>query len=556
SVKLAGAANANLCYANTLDPALTAGKIVVCERGVIARVDKSAEVKRAGGIGMVLVNVTPSSVDLDNHTVPTIHLDAQFHAALMAYAAAPGATATFMPGNMTGIEPPTPQVAGFSSRGPVLADGSDILKPDITAPGVAIIADGANAEGGAPTFQFLSGTSMATPHITGLAALYLGKSPNASPSEIKSAMMTTAYNTVDGNGAPVTDPFIQGAGHVDPTKYFSPGLLYLNDLGDWNAYIEGIGYNVGVSPIDPSNLNLASIAIGALTAPEMITRTVTATQPGTFTPSVVLDGIDAVVSPTELTFAAAGESKSYHVTFTRTTAPLDQFSTGYLTWTSGTTIVRSPIAIQPVTIVAPREVSGTGLSGTVGVTVTPGGAGDIPLSTTGLTAGTLQIDPTHVIKGHSGLGSTGDEFQYVVSVPKGTVLARFDLDSIDNTADLDLTVYQLDKKKSPVAGWQSATSSADERVDLYSPEAAKYLVIVSVYSANPTTAFDLRTFSVLQGGAPLVLNPSVLPAQPGVPITYTASWSKLKASTSYLGLVSYGGTTASTVISVNTGARG
>ncbi|HMM82785.1 MAG TPA: S8 family serine peptidase [Terrimesophilobacter sp.] len=553
SVKLSGAVKANLCYANTLDPALAAGKIVVCERGDIARVDKSAEVARAGGIGMILINVVPGSTDLDNHSVPTIHLDAQFHDPLMAYAATAGATATFRPGNSTGIEPPTPQVAGFSSRGPVLADGSDILKPDISAPGVAIIADGANAQGGAPTFQFLSGTSMAAPHIAGIAALYLGKSPLASPSEIKSAMMTTAYNTLDGNGNPVTDPFIQGAGNVDPTKYFAPGLLYLNGVNDWLSYIQGIGYDVGAPPINPSDLNLASIAIGALTAPETITRTVTATQAGTFTSSISVPGVDAVVSPSTLTFASAGDTASYTVTFTRTDAPLDTFTTGALTWTSGSTVVRSPIAIQPVTIVAPANAAGEGASGSVGITVTPGSDADIPLTTTGLSLGVLQPDPTGTETGHSGSGTTGDFFSYTVTVPSGTALARFDLDSIDNTADLDLTVYRLDSTGTPVAGWQSATSSADERVDIVNPVAADYLVYVDIYSANPTTAFDLRTYSVIEGGTPIGLDPEVIPGEQGVPFTYTASWSGLEAHSSYLGIIHYADTGAQTLLTVTTG---
>lgn len=551
-VALPGAANANLCFADTLDPALAAGKIVVCERGVIARVDKSAEVARVGGIGSILVNVVSGSTDLDNHTVPTIHLDAQFHDALLAYAATAGATASLAYGNSTGITPPTPQVAGFSSRGPVLADGSDILKPDISAPGVAIIADGPNAEGGAPTFEFLSGTSMAAPHIAGLAALYLGVHPNASPSEVKSAMMTSAYNTVDSAGDPVTDPFIQGAGHADPTKYFEPGLLYLNGISDWLAYIQGIGYNAGVPPIDPSNLNLASIAIGSLTASETITRTVTATQPGTYTASVSVPGIDAVVSPSTITLGAVGDTANFSVTFTRTTAPLDQFTTGALTWTNGSTVVRSPIAIQPVTIVAPSSVEGTGVNGSVDVTVTPGGNGDIPLATTGLSLGVLHPDPSGTEPDHSGSGTNGDEVQYLVTVPADTAFARFDLDSIDDTADLDLIVYQLNAGGTPIAGWQSASGSADERVDLVQPDAADYLVIVSVYAANPTTAWDLRTYSVAPGGAPLALDPTILAGAQGVPVTYTASWMDLEPFSSYLGIVSYGDTGASTVVGVTT----
>lgn len=555
-VAVTGAESANLCLADTLDPVLVEGKIVVCERGAIARVDKSAEVARAGGIGSILVNVTPSSTDLDTHVIPTVHLDARYHDQVLAYAATEGATATFTPGNETDYQPPTPQVAGFSSRGPIVADGSDIVKPDISAPGVGILAAGANAEGAEPTFKLLSGTSMSSPHVAGLAALYLGERPNATPAEVKSAFMTTAYDTVDGDGNTVTDPFTQGAGHIDPTKFFEPGLLYLNGIGDWLSYIEGAGYDVldpSVEAIDPSNLNLASIGIGSLTAPETITRTVTSTQAGTFEASISIPGIDATVSPSTLTFGAAGETQSYQVTFSRTDAPLDQFATGALSWTSGDTVAHSPIAVRPVTIVAPASASGTGTYGAVEVTVTPGGNGDIPLSTTGLSAGIFHEDPTGTEVEHSGSGVSGDEFEYDVTVPEGTSYARFDLDSIDDTADLDLIVYLLNDAGTPIAGWQSASGAADERVNLTDPTPGSYLVIASVYAANPSTAFDVRTYAVVPGGGePLGLNPEVLPGVQGEPVSYTASWEGLAPFSSYLGLVSYGDTGAFTAIEVVT----
>lgn len=555
AVALTGGKDANLCAPGSLDPALVQpGTIIVCERGVYDRVAKSAEVKRVGGIGMVLLNVTPGSIDTDFHSVPTVHLSDVYHDAVVHYAATPGATATFTTGNSLGTTPPVPQVAGFSSRGPALAGGSDIIKPDITAPGVGILAAGANAQGAEPTFHFLSGTSMASPHIAGLAALYLGVRPNATPAEIKSAMMTTAYDTVDAAGAPVTDPFSQGAGHVDPTKFFEPGLLYLNDLPDWYAYLAGVGYDTGVDPIDASNLNIASIGIGSLTAPETITRTVTSTQAGTFTSSVQgLAGVDAVVEPAQLVFGAAGETKTFTVTFSRTDAPLDEFTTGSLTWTSGSTAVRSPIAVQPVTLVAPASVEGTGVTGSVAVEVTPGGDGDIPLATTGLSAGQLLADPTGTETEHSGSGTTGDQAQYLVAVPAGARLARFDLDALDDTTDLDLTVYRLNAAGTPVAGWQSATGSADERVDILNPVAATYAVLVDVYSAGAGVTWDTTVTSVVPGGAPLGLDPAVLAGQQGIPVTYSASWTDLTPRTTYLGLVDYGDTGQSTVVQVATG---
>ena len=193
------------------------------------------------------------------------------------------------------------------------------------------------------------------------------------------------------------------------------------------------------------------------------------------------------------------------------------------------------------------------MCGSVDIEVTPGGDGDIALATTGLTAGTLQADPTRVETEHSGSGVTGAAFDYTVKVPAGTSLARFDLDSIDDTADLDLTVYLVDRKGTPVAGWQSATGDADERVDIADPAAGTYLVYVDVYSASTATAFDLTTFAVTPGGAPLTLAPPVIAGQQGVTTTVTASWSGLTPSTSYLGEISYGSTGASTLLEVVTG---
>ncbi|MEF2975597.1 S8 family peptidase [Subtercola sp. YIM 133946] len=562
----ADAADALLCAPGSLDPALVAGKIVFCQRGVYDRTAKSAEVGRAGGIGMLLVNKTPSSIDLDEHSVPTVHLDADAWDTTYAYAAESGATVTFTSGNQAGPSPATPQLAGFSSRGPVLADGSDILKPDISAPGVAILAAAANPEGGAPTWEFLSGTSMAAPHIAGLAALYLGVHPLATPAEIKSAMMTTAGDVVDTSGDPLDDPFGEGAGNVDPRKYLNPGLVYLNGPADWDSYIEGIGYDFGAEPIDASDLNLASVAIGSLTGSQTVTRTVTATEAGTFTvASADVPGIDTVVSPSTLTFGAAGESATYSITFTRTDAPLNEFTTGYLTWANGDTTVRSPIAIQPVPIAAPLEVDGTGTTGSVDVTVTPGSDGDVPLVAEGLAKGTQLIadnqDPKIPLDGHSAVAPAKATATFPVTVPEGVSAARFDLTSITSAADgadLDLVVDLLDAKGKPVEEWSSATGAANEQVNIIEPEAGDYLISANVFAipdTQATAAMDLYSFFVTPdaGDGSFTTPPTVAGVQ-GQPATYTASWSGLDYSSQYLGLVSYGDSGVSTFVGVKTEA--
>ena len=552
----AGAApnEAALCFLGTLDPAKAAGKIVVCDRGTNARVEKSQEVAAAGGTGMILVNVTAGSLDNDFHSVPTVHIDAQYRTALLDYVRnTANATATLVGDNVTGKVTPTPQIAGFSSRGPILADGSDVIKPDVSAPGVAILAATHNGPKEKPTFGFKSGTSMSSPQVAGLGALYLGERPLATPAEIKSALMTTAYDLVDAAGAKVADPFAQGAGHVDPTKYFNPGLVYLNDYIDWAEYLEGaLGQDLfgGIDPIDPSDLNIASIGVGALAGTQTITRSVTSTQTGTFTASAAVAGMDVVVSPSTLTFDQVGQTKTFTVTFTNATAPVEKWTSGFLTWTSGGTSVRSPIAVFPVTADAPASVSGTGAEGSVDVAVTPGFTGQLPLNLFGLAKQDVLIEGDETT-GADNEGVT----EVLVQVPAGAELARFALNSSVDTAgtDLDLTVYRVvsetDHRYYQV--WQSATGSADEAVQIAKPTAGWYLISADVFAFTGPFTWTATSGIVTAGGeGSLTATPAVIAAQQATPTSYNLSWSGLEAG-SYLGVVRYGDSQVRTVVSVD-----
>jgi hypothetical protein len=147
-------ANANLlrqCFSQhepategnpVLDPAKVAGKIVVCERGGTlpnnARVDKSRAVQIAGGVGMILINTAATgSLNGDLHFVPSVHLASSALAPIQAYAQTAGATATLSPDPAATVV--APQIAAFSSRGPSSAT-FDQLKPDLSAPGVDVLA--------------------------------------------------------------------------------------------------------------------------------------------------------------------------------------------------------------------------------------------------------------------------------------------------------------------------------------------------------------------------------------------------------------------------------
>ena len=282
----------NLCFTAAdnggkpvLDPAKVAGKIVVCDRGVNARVAKSQAVKDAGGVGMILVNVAAgASLNADFHSVPTVHLSDTVRAAVKTYAATAGATAKI---NQAAIvfNVPAPLTAVFSSRGPLNAGGGDLLKPDVIAPGQDILASVAPPANSGMSFNIYSGTSMSSPHVAGLAALLKDLHPDWTPMMIKSALMTSSGDVLDGPNTNQLVIFRQGAGHVAPNAATDPGLVYASSFNDWLAFL--CGTTTGVSPaacgalaaggysLDPSDFNIASIAIGALTGSQTVKRTVT-----------------------------------------------------------------------------------------------------------------------------------------------------------------------------------------------------------------------------------------------------------------------------------------
>jgi subtilisin family serine protease len=540
-------AGVRICAPGTLDPDRVRGTIVVCDRGVIERVAKSSEVQRAGGIGMILVNLTTNTLDDDQHGVPTVHINPPASQAVQAYAGRPDAEATLVPGNRTDTTTPYPQVAAFSSRGPAAATGGDVLKPDLAAPGVSILGAVAPRSSGGQDFGFESGTSVAAPHVAGLAALFLGDRvhPTWSPMRIKSAMMTTAGDTVTPNGRPDTDPYAQGAGQVRPQRMLDPGLVYDSGPADWLAFVEGLGFDTGsgVAAKDPSELNMPSIAVGALVGRQRVTRTVTAVRPGKYRVRASIPGMKVKVSPSVLTVRRAGERRRFTVTLTRTTAPLGETTHGFLTWRSGRESARIPLVAVPRAVSAPAEVSGDGASGSVRFVIRPGVSGVFPIRAYGLASGPTR--PGQVT------ATTSQVFQSVV--PSGSKLVRFAVDADQPAADIDLGVYRLVNGQ-PVLVGVSGSPGGQEQVTLASPSPGTYLVQVRGFADPPgssSTTFVERTTVVSSDQAfGFTVTPSDPRVRAGRPRSLTARWSGAVPTTPYLGWVEYPDGTG-TVVSVN-----
>ncbi|KAG5097860.1 hypothetical protein JHK82_047714 [Glycine max] len=377
-----GAMNGNLCITGTLSPEKVAGKIVLCDRGLTARVQKGSVVKSAGALGMVLSNTAANGEELvaDAHLLPATAVGQKAGDAIKKYLVsdAKPTVKIFFEGTKVGIQP-SPVVAAFSSRGPNSIT-PQILKPDLIAPGVNILAGWSKAVGptGLPVdnrrvdFNIISGTSMSCPHVSGLAALIKSAHPDWSPAAVRSALMTTAYTVYktgeklqdSATGKPST-PFDHGSGHVDPVAALNPGLVYDLTVDDYLGFLCALNYSAAeISTLakrkfqcdagkqySVTDLNYPSFAVLFESSGSVVkhTRTLTNVGPaGTYKASVTSDtaSVKISVEPQVLSFKE-NEKKTFTVTFSSSGSPQHtENAFGRVEWSDGKHLVGSPISVN------------------------------------------------------------------------------------------------------------------------------------------------------------------------------------------------------------------
>ncbi len=578
----AGGTGANLCLAGTLDPAKVTGKIVLCGRGSNGRVEKSFEVQRAGGVGMVLYNQTDvDNIFTDNFFVPTVMVDNTPGQAIRDWANSSRHPVGQLVNEGVSTAPfPTPTVANFSSRGENPTAG-DIIKPDISAPGVQIMAGNTpkpspGTQPAGELFQAIAGTSMSGPVVAGSYALLKQAHPEWSAAEAKSALMTTADTRVrDYDRRTQAGPFAMGAGLAvlgqpgDKGSAFQPGLVYDAGFTEYLGFLcaegrEAFGNPDGTCaslaaagiPTTASDLNYASIGVEALPGSTTVTRTVTnvSGRKGTFSPRIDAPaGYSVSVSPKILRIAD-GASATFTVTITnKGSAPSGEWRFGALTWKGGGYAVRSAIAVKGVDIAAPATLTGpTGPSGTASVDVKFGRAGAYTATPHGLvpatdTNGTIDQDPDQTYPSADD-GSGVDKIPFTLS---GVALAKW---SLVLPGDDDLDLYLLGPSGNVVAS--STNGGTNEQITLTNPADGTYTLVVHGWAVGaPATAYDLQSWLVpsATGGSLQVTSGSPVTAVVGGSTTVGLAWSGLTAGTSYLGTVSHeidGATVATTVVSV------
>ncbi len=553
---------AELCAPGSLDQNVVEGNIVLCKRGVHALVDKSAEVAAKGGVGVVLYNDTAEDAATNMlalfHSVPTVHVVAEDGLKIKMYIAeTEDPTASLSDASRT-LDEPAPYTASFSSRGPLLGAGGDLLKPDVIAPGQDILAGVSPAGYNGRLFDLLSGTSMSSPHVAGLAALLIDKHPDWSPMAVKSALMTTGYDVLDQDvDEELTTAeliFRQGAGHVQPNKAADPGLVFDSGWNDWLAFLCGNSEAVGPSTCetltnrgyssDASDFNSASIAIGDLAGSQTVARTVTNVSDKAEDYTVSWTGLDGIQVNVESFTVPKNGSETIEFTFTTDGAELNDYVGGQITMAgSNGSTVRIPVVVKPVALAAPSYVSSNG--DPISYDVTFGYSGDFTATARGLVAAettpdTVTHDPDQTFDPTDLTGTK----KYEVVIPAGTTHQRYAIfeEDVDVDADLDLFVYL----GGSLVGY-SAAGGSTEIVDFTLGSGISVNLPLTVYVhgwgiPDGETDFVLYDWSVpaTDEGNMKVAAPTT--AQLGESGTIELSFDGLASATRYLGSVAYSGT--------------
>jgi subtilisin family serine protease len=559
-------AGGDLCIPGTLDPAVVEGAVVLCRRGAVGRADKSFAVFDAGGVGMVLYNETDDdNLFTDPHSVPSVHIDLTPGLRLKQYIAdTPNPVAKITTGDVTRWRS-APGMTIFSSRGPNPV-APDIIKPDVTAPGLQILAGASPVNVGyvqGELFQAIAGTSMSSPHVAGVFALIKQAHPDWSAAMAKSALMTTAdTDVVDNDRKSQANPFEMGAGMIDPggnqkNSAFNPGLVYDAGFVEYLGFLCDAGPEVFLNPaatcgslaasgvpILAYDLNVPSIGVSEVPGTRTIVRTVTNVSSQSIRVQADVKkpkGFDVTVSPRRLTVPAGG-SATFEVTFTTTDAPIGEWRFGSLTWKGSGYEVRSPIAAKAAQIEVPEVLTGAGETGSVSIPVSFGYTGAYAASPHGLVPAVLTVD--NVLQDAGQIFdpadvTAGGANAHMFDLSAGAVVFKIAMPPEATEPDADLDIFVYDPDGIPVAA--STSGGTDEEVVIENPAPGIWTVYVHGWSApGGDSDYTMYTWAVpATTGGTLVVDSSPPSAVSGTTGTVEASWSGATLGEWHLGAVSH-----------------
>ncbi|KAK2655165.1 hypothetical protein Ddye_008217 [Dipteronia dyeriana] len=233
--------NVSACDYGTLSMDKVKGKIVYC----LGSASQDYFIKLLGGAGTIMVLDEPSDIAFTTLISATSVLVKQ-GIKIDRYINSTKNPQAVIYKTKT-VNTTAPFLASFSSRGPQTIN-LNILKPDIAAPGLDILAaysqlisiTGERTDNRIAPFNIISGTSMACPHVSAAAAYVKSFHPDWSPAAIKSALMTTATPL---KIKPEDAELGSGSGQINPKKAAHPGLVYDITMSSYISFLCKEGYN-------------------------------------------------------------------------------------------------------------------------------------------------------------------------------------------------------------------------------------------------------------------------------------------------------------------------
>ncbi|KAF5186260.1 Subtilisin-like protease [Thalictrum thalictroides] len=371
------------CENNSLDSNDVSMKIVFCSFNNKTKVDdQMEEVYRSGAKGAIFATDSAQFLFPQDFYMPFVAISPIDGGKVEEYLTTSLEASVDIKFQITKLgTKPAPQVADFSSRGPSKR-APWVLKPDILAPGVDILAAWVPNRREVPIgddylftdYTLSSGTSMASPHVVGVAALLKSAHRDWSSAAIRSAMMTTA-DVIDNANGQILDlangtsgtPLDFGSGHINPNKALDPGLVYEIKVEDYVNFLCALNYTSQQIKVitrrsnyrcDQANLDLNYPSFIVILNNTNTTRYVfkrmltnvvdsqSVYRAAIWAPS----GMKVVVEPMTLTFGSkyskAGFTMEVEIDLSGYRAKTDYIGNyGYLSWyeVDGKHVVRSPI---------------------------------------------------------------------------------------------------------------------------------------------------------------------------------------------------------------------
>ncbi|KAL9228696.1 hypothetical protein vseg_004248 [Gypsophila vaccaria] len=353
--------DAQTCFEGCLAKSLVKGKIAVCQD-----TEPFQTVMDAGAIGVLSISTEDDVAYV--LPLPATPLNYTSFEAVQSYLNSTKTPKANILRSEAINDTNAPIVADFSSQGPNLI-ASDILKPDISAPGVEILAafsplgSISQYDSRSVTYNVLSGTSMACPHVAGAAAYVKSVHPDWSPAAVKSALMTTADEMSPSKNE--VAEFSYGSGHLNPSKATNPGLIYEVTENNYITFLCNLGYDQqrlglvtgnktiicpkpdqSVKDVNYPSLSTKVDAKKPFTVNFTRTLTNVGTSNSTYNAKVISGSkLTVTIQPTSLLFKSLKDNKSFEVTVTGKGIESGSFVSASLVWSDGIHSVRSPILI-------------------------------------------------------------------------------------------------------------------------------------------------------------------------------------------------------------------